>query len=176
MEFSYPDLYALCIAPGRCMQSQFIPGVDVTRQAGAGDYHAGTFLDEYTVDVQAKLRFGRALGAVPQLIVQKQLKLIQSGTVDEVALRYDARESLYTQQAQKLQVFQGLRHGPVVCRHYQHAEVDAIDPGYHGVDEALVTRSCDACSTRSTDGSSLLMSRSPVIAYALPLWSKYRGW
>ena len=80
MNFSYPDLYVLCIAPGRCVQSQFIPGVDGTRQAGAGDYHSGTFLDEYTVDVQAKLRFGRALGAVPQLIVQNRLKLIQALT------------------------------------------------------------------------------------------------
>ena len=47
--------------------------------------------------------------------------LVQSSRVDKVALRYDTRESLYTQQAQKLQVFERLWHRPVVCRHHQHA-------------------------------------------------------
>ena len=85
------------------------------------------------------LRRGLSAGAVRRA-APNSASQAWSSPVDEVALRYDARESLYAQQAQKFQVFECLRHRPVVCRHYQHAEVDATDPGYHGVYEAVVTR------------------------------------
>ena len=53
------------------------------------------------------------------------------------------RTALHVQQIENVQVFQRLRHHPVVGRHHQQCVIDAAHTGQHVAHKALVTGDID---------------------------------